>query len=786
MFSIYKKELKQFFGNSSGYIILSIFLIFCGLYLFFFETEFNIFNNHYASLNNFFTLAPWGLIFIIPAFTMHSFAGEKQAGTLELLFAQPLSKIQIVFAKYIAVLTAVLMTLLLTVCYVYSLQELVYFSGKLDTGVIFSGYLGLLLLSSCFSAVGVYISAITKNSIAAYLVTIFICFFLYFGFINLASYNLLGTYDYWVAQIGLFSHYEKFIKGILSIKSFFYISFLSLFFLLSAYCFLKSTRKKYLLLIYLFLLFSMLFFSNLSRLDLTQDKRYTLTNITEKIMKKVEFPVKIEVYLKGKFPADLRNFNTEIKRQLQELQQINPKIKFQFIDPFKSTQTINILKKYKINPIVKRIRTDEGKQEFYIYPYARVIYQKKQLIFPLIKDLNLPVKSNIENLEFNFTKAISELIQTKKKKIGILTHHGEFDPATHKVFINNLENKYEVMAFTPQSRDKLSPEEARSFQRFDALLIVKPKTKFTDTDREAIDQYIMNGGKTLWLIDGVNTEIDSLSKTGNSIVLARDLGLTPLLFKYGIRINHDLIQDYSQCAAISLITDQYNGKPVFTDFKWAYYPLSNYSPTHHPIVKNIAPVRFEFVSTIDTLSAPSIKKTILLTTSRKTFVQGTLTRVDLNSVNIEPDLSKFRQKNKIMAVLLEGKFSSAFTHRVHSFNFPYKNLSSENKMIMVSDGDIAKNTPTKKSKEKAIIGGDRSGRLYGNKDFLMNSIDYLLDNNHLFLLKNKTFDVQLLDPAKLQVSKSYYKWFNLIVPLALLWLIGVICMYYRYWKYEKS
>ncbi len=328
----------------------------------------------------------------------------------------------------------------------------------------------------------------------------------------------------------------------------------------------------------------------------------------------------------------------------------------------------------------------------------------------------------------------------------------------------------------------MTSEEAKRLNDFDALLIVDPQISFSDTDREAIDQFIMNGGKTLWLIDGVNTEMDSLYQTGKSTVIGKNLGLTKLLFKYGVRVNPNLIRDFSQNAPLSLITDEYNGKPVFTDFDWYYNPISNFSPSRHPIVENIAPVRFEFVSTIDTLNVSGIKKEVLLATSESTSVQGTLSEVNLRSVDVEPNLSEFDKKNQIMAVLLEGKFISAFKNRVHSFDFKYKDESPENKMIVVADGDIAKNTNTK---ETAIIGGDRSGFLYGNEDFLINSIEFLLDNDQVFLLKNKTLDIQYLDPEKIQNSKSFWKWFNFIIPLLIIWILCIIVFKIRHNKYCK-
>ncbi len=782
MFSLYKKELKSFLGNTSGYIVISIFLLFCVLFLFFFETDFNILNGEIATLDPFFLIAPWALIFMVPALTMRSFAEEKQSGTVELLFTQPISKAHIIIAKYGAVLTVTLLALLLTLFFVYSVAQLTYLEESLDKGVLFSSYLGLIFLTLAFIAIGICISSLVRNSITAYLIGIFSCFFLYFGFSNIASYNVLGSYDYIVNQLGFYSHYTTFTKGILSFNSLLYFSCVVFFFLGSTWFSMKPSRKMMgLLLLPLGVVF--LSFFNLKRIDLTQDHRYTLSEITTQLVEKVQKPVQIEIYLEGDFPSDLKTFSNEVKRQLEEIQNENALIDFTFMDPYGEKGLAEKLNQQGIAPVVKRTKTDKGTQEFYIYPYGKISYQNKQWVFPLIKNMNLPIERNIENIEFTLTQALSDVLKEKKQKIGIWVHHGEFELEKHQTFYKVLSDQYDVTPFLPKSKEKLTSEEAQKLDEYDALLIVDPQDPFFDTDREAIDQYIMNGGKTLWLLDGVNTEIDSLYQTGKSIVIGRDLGLTKLLFKYGVRVNPNLIRDFSQNASISLITDEYNGKPVFTDFDWYYYPVSNYSPSQHSIVENIAPVRFEFVSTIDTLDVPGIQKEVLLATSETTSVQGTLSEVNLGSVDLEPDLSEFDKKNQIMAVLLEGRFTSAFKNRVHSFDFTYKEQSPENKMIVVADGDIAKNTIA--TDGLPIIGGDRSGVLYGNEDFLMNSIAYLLDEDHIFLLKNKTLDLQFLDPAKLQISKSFWKWMNIVVPLIILWVIALFFTIKRKIKYSK-
>ncbi len=781
MLTLYKKELKQFFGNTSGYIIISVFLLFCVLYLFFFENDFNILNSEIASLDSFFVLSPWALMILIPALSMRSFAEEKQSGTIELLLTQPISKISIVFAKYFAIISVSIFAIILTGFFVFALQQLTYQGKILDYGIILSSYLGLFLIASSFSAIGVYISSLFKNTVTVYLLSLFISFFFYFGFSNLASYNLFGTYDYIVDKLGFVNHYLNFTKGILSVQSVLYFLTVLAVFIIETYFALLNSKKKLMVILLPFILL-IIGCVNFGRLDLTLDERYTLTETTKDILESVDESIKFEIYLDGDFPADLRIFRNEIEQHLIELKNLNSKLEYQFIDPFEEENTVEKLNKQNISPIIKRVKTDKGAKEFYIFPYAKAICKGKQLVFPLIKDANLPIEDNVENIEFNFTKAIVEVTKQNKSKIGVFIHHNEFDPKAHQLFYKKLSNKYDIEPFVPTNKNKLTSEESKGLNKYDALLIIDPQSEFSDTDREAIDQFVMNGGKTMWLIDGVNIKLDSLYKTGKSTVIGKELGLTKLLFNYGVRVNPNLIRDFSQNAPISLITDKYNGKPVFTDFDWYYNPLSKYSPNSHPIVENIAPVRFEFVSTIDTLDVKGINKKVLLSTSEATSVQGTLSEVNLGMVDLEPNLSEFNQQNKIMAVLLEGEFESAFKNRVHSFDYKYKEMSQENKMIVVSDGDIAKSESSKGIKS---IGGDRTGFLYGNEDFLMNSIEYLLDQKRVFKLKNKTLNILYLDPGKIQESKGFWKWYCMLMPMIILWIIGFLVIGIRYKLYSK-
>ncbi|WP_303848694.1 ABC transporter permease subunit [Apibacter mensalis] len=242
MFSIFKKELWAYFGTLGAYIVSAAFLLICSLFLWFFDNDFNVFNVGLATLNNFFILAPWVLMFLLPALTMKSIAEEEQNGTLVWLFSQPLSVSSIVLGKYWAILILVLFSLLPTFTYVYTINNLSLPKGNIDSGIIVSGYIGLLFLSMTFASIGIFCSSLVKNQVLAFVTGVFFCFICFYGFENLASYNLLGNLDYTLQKIGFFQHYTSFTKGIVDTRDIGYFIFVIVGFLLLSIRIINSKK----------------------------------------------------------------------------------------------------------------------------------------------------------------------------------------------------------------------------------------------------------------------------------------------------------------------------------------------------------------------------------------------------------------------------------------------------------------------------------------------------------------------------------------------------------------
>ena len=315
---------------------------------------------------------------------------------------------------------------------------------------------------------------------------------------------------------------------------------------------------------------------------------------------------------------------------------------------------------------------------------------------------------------------------------------------------------------------------------FDLAIIAKPTIKFSDNEKLVLDQFITNGGKTLWMIDNVQAEQDSLLQTGKMLAYPRDLNLTDLLFAYGVRINTSLIKDM-YAAKIPLATGNVGNQAQFQNLPWSFHPLVN-GNADHPITKNIRPVRLQFTTQIDTLKN-NIKKTSLLATSLLSAKLGTPNFVELKSIADEQNPNEYNSGKQLTAVLLEGSFNSAYKNRIKPFKTSlYKDQSIANKMVVIADGDIAKNQLLKNQPYDLSI--DKwTQEAFGNKELLLNTVDYLLDDDGLINLRNKSLKINLLDKQKAFEERTFWQLFNIALPLALLALFGLVFNYLRKKKY---
>jgi gliding-associated putative ABC transporter substrate-binding component GldG len=324
-----------------------------------------------------------------------------------------------------------------------------------------------------------------------------------------------------------------------------------------------------------------------------------------------------------------------------------------------------------------------------------------------------------------------------------------------------------------------------TLKKYDLAVIAKPTETFTDEEKQVLDQYIMNGGKTLWLLDQVSVEMDSLyNASGATLAYPRDLNLNDLFFKYGIRINPDLVKD-EQGSPIKLATGEQGSATQYQEFNWKFAPQV-YPNSAHPIVKNLGGIRFDFANPIDTLKN-GIKKTILLQSSQYSKKIGTPAEINLNSVAEETSPNDYLNKGNIpLSVLLEGSFQSMFENRVLPFEQKtFQGKGKENKMIVISDGDLIKNQLDKNFEPVELGYDQRSGNLYDNKDFLINCVNYLLDDNGLINIRSKDLDLPLLDKEKVYENYTRTQLLTIGLPLLILALFGILFTYLRKRKYSK-
>ena len=519
------------------------------------------------------------------------------------------------------------------------------------------------------------------------------------------------------------------------------------------------------------------------RFDLTQDKRYTLSEVSENLIDKIDAPLTIHVYLEGEFPAEFKRLQIETRQFLEELQAKNTNIRFRFINPDNIREQ---LVKKGMMPSQLTVEENGKLSEAIIFPWAEVSYGKKTELVSLLpntiaKTQEAQLQNAVEKLEYSFANALHNITQKERQKIAVLAGNGELQDIYQYSLLSEIGKKYRLAKFTLDSVASNPQKTLKDLRNYDLAIIAKPTERFTEEEKFTIDQFITNGGKSLWMIDNNYADTDSLYNEGKMLAFPRDLNLTDLLFGYQVRVNNKLIQDL-YAAKIPLDTGNVGNQTQFQHLNWFYHPLVNGNP-YHPITKNVLPVRFRFTTQIDTLKG-NLKKTPLLVTSVLTKKIGTPNFVELQSIAKEPQENEFAAGPQLLAVLLEGNIPSAYKNRIKPFNTPgFIPESGANKMIVIADGDIGSNQILK-GKPHDLSLDKWTGEQFGNKEFLINAIDYLLDDSGLIQLRNKTIQINLLDKQRAFAEKSYWQFINIGIPLVLLALFGFGFTYWRKKKYQ--
>jgi ABC-2 type transport system permease protein len=526
------------------------------------------------------------------------------------------------------------------------------------------------------------------------------------------------------------------------------------------------------------------------RFDLTQDKRYTLSPATKNLLAQIEQPIIIDVLLEGDFPAEFKKLQMETRQLLEELSAANSNIKFTFInpvdDPENTDKIINKLSQLGLTPANVTVEDGGKVTQEVIFPWAMAyIEETKPVRIPLLKnklgaDSETRVNNSIQQLEYAFASAIAKLTVKNKKKVAVIKGNGELSNIFIADFLKELGGYYNLAPITLDSVKNSPQKTLNILNAYDLAIIAKPTEAFTDLEKYVMDQYTMQGGKSLWLIDQVMAEMDSLYvNQGKTIALPRNLNLKDLFFKYGLRINPVLINDM-YFTQIVLATGEGNDTQ-YNPVPWVYYPMV-FSWEDHPVNTNIEAVRFQFANSIDTLKN-GIKKTVLLRSSPLSKVTGTPFEINLGIITNPQPKETYNDGNKPLAVLLEGKFTSVFKNRVKPFKF---NNAIDNglpsKMIVIADGDLIKNQVSKG--RPLELGYDKwTNSFYGNKEFLLNCVNYLLDDTGLINIRSKKIAIPFLDKEKVAEQKTSWILVNLVLPLIILAFFGLFFRWYRKRKY---
>ena len=523
---------------------------------------------------------------------------------------------------------------------------------------------------------------------------------------------------------------------------------------------------------------------NYKRFDFTSDGRFTLSGLSNTMINSIKEPMKVTVYLQGNLNGEFKRLQRETSFLLEELHLENRQIIYEFVNPIESNgdtqQVANMFYQSGMMPENINEKKNGKLTKTTVFPWAVIQYQgKEEKVHLLNKKLNVEVEeminSSIQNLEYVFTNAITKLTRQRSKKIAVLRSNGELNDRFLTDFLTSVGEYYLIAPFSLDSISSNPQVVYDQLVKFDLIISAKPEEKFTDEETYVLDQYIMNGGKALWMLDNVAIEKDSLKGMGSTVAVPKDLNLLNLFFKYGVRINYEIINDvYS--APIYLSTGS-NENTQLNPYPWFYEPLVQPQSTH-PIVTNINAVKFDFANSIDTLKN-DIDKTVLLQSSKSSRAEGVPREISLDIINARPTPEMYPDGNYPMAVLLEGEFTSAYKDRLTPIELKeHKDKSGFTSQIVIADGDIAKNEVQRG--QPMSLGFDRfTGDTYGNKTFLMNSLNYLLGDQELLSLRNRIISLATLDDEKVESNKWFYQLVNIGLAISVILVFGFAINWYR-------
>ncbi|RKN75931.1 gliding motility-associated ABC transporter substrate-binding protein GldG [Ulvibacterium marinum] len=528
-----------------------------------------------------------------------------------------------------------------------------------------------------------------------------------------------------------------------------------------------------------------------TRFDLTEDRRYTLTEPSINAVSNVESPIIVDILLEGNLTPEFLRLKTETKSILEEFAEVNSNLKFNFINPLEGEEQIDgvITDLQSLGLTPTRVTTGDNASvsQDIVFPWAMVNYRNATVKVPLLKNklgatAEDRINNSVQHLEYAFADAFTKISLKEKKRIAVIKGNGELEDIFIADFLSTIRDYYNLGAITLDSVAPNPQKTLDDLSKYDLALIAKPTEAFSDEEKFILDQFIVNGGKSVWLIDQVAMELDSLfNEKGTAMALPRDLNLNDFFFNYGVRINPVLVNDlyFTQIVLASGEGNNSQYEPV----PWYYNPMV-FSQNGHPITTNLEALRFQFANAMDTLSN-SNTKTILYSSSPLSKVEGTPKQIRLDILNAPPDKDLYTNGNKALAVLIEGEFKSAFANRIKPVQLEGTlEQGNENKMLVIADGDVIKNQL--QNGRPLELGYDKwTNNFYGNKEFLVNAFNYLLDDTGLINIRNKKVAIPFLSTQKIAEEKMKWQLINIGVPILLTLIFGFVFNYWRKRKYAS-
>jgi ABC-2 type transport system permease protein len=526
------------------------------------------------------------------------------------------------------------------------------------------------------------------------------------------------------------------------------------------------------------------------RIDLTEEKRFSVKPQTKALLEQLDDDVYVEVYLEGELNASFRRLRNAIRELLEEFRIYSDnKVRYVFINPHQAisqkarNEFFQELARKGVVPTRVVERANNQTSEKLIFPGAVVSYGGIETGINLLKDVaarspDERINPSIEGLEYEFSNAIYKLVNTERKRIGFVHGHGELDSLQVASLNNALLELYDVY--------KVDLSRKPSVPVYDALIIAKPTNLFSEADKFKLDQFVMNGGSVLFLLDKLEATIDSASRE-DYFAFPYSTGLDDLLFKYGVRINNDLVQD-RHAGLYPVVTGQSGSKPQLQFMDWPFFPLVNHY-ADHVVTRNLDATLLKFASSIDTVKASNVKKTPLLFTSDFSRRLSAPVPVSINELrrNVKPE--NFSEQKIPLAYLLEGRFTSVYKNRFPPEGVDASAFRSESlpvKVMVFADGDLARNDINPRTGNPQQLGSDPfTGYIFANEELLINAIAYLVDENGLIKTRNKEVKIRPLNKEKLRLEKAQWQTINMVTPLVLLVIFGVIRFILRKSKFAN-